>query len=88
VWGFASGSVDRITECTVSITTANDIVYYRAFHVWESKYAQAHGVSDANQDSAFSLLLPQLPQNAQIQVRFAGDSVFMTKPAAIEWINN
>jgi lysophospholipase L1-like esterase len=88
VWGFASGSVDRITECTVSITTANDIVYYRAFPVWESKYAQAHGVSDANQDSAFSLLLPQLPQNAQIQVRFAGDSVFMTKPAAIEWINN
>jgi hypothetical protein len=88
VWGFASGSIDRIKECSVSITTADGSAYYRAFPVWESKYAEALGVSDVNQDGAFSLLLPELKKNAQIQVRFAGDGVFMTKPSAIEWISD
>jgi hypothetical protein len=88
VFGFASGSIDRIKECSVSITDADGTAYYRAFPVWETKYAQELGILDINQDGAYSLLLPELPENAQIQVRFAGDSVLVTKPAAIEWISD
>ncbi len=88
VWGAALGTVDRITECCVSITGADGSAYYRAFPVWESKYAEELGICDANQDGAYSLLLPELPENAQIQVRFVGDSVLVTKTATIEWIND
>lgn len=88
VFGFAAGSVDKLKECSVAITTADGSEYYRAFPVWEPKYAEALGMKNTNQDSAFSLLLPELSENAQIQVRYAGESVLVTKPAAIEWIGN
>ncbi len=86
VWGYSLGSVDRMTECSVSITAAEGSAYYRAFPVWEAKYAGMPGIPGAHQDGAFSLLLPDLPPDAQIQVRFAGDSVMLTKLAGIEWI--
>ena len=86
VWGFSAGTVDRMAECSVSITATGGSAYYRAFPAWESKYAQELGISCANQDGAFSLLLPDLSPDAQIQVRFAGDNVMLTKPAAIQWI--
>ena len=88
VFGFAWGSVDRMKECSVSVTAAGGSAYYRAFPVWEPKYAEAFEIANVNQDGAFSLMLPELPENAQIQVRFSGDSVLVTKPAAIEWISN
>lgn len=87
VWGAALGTVDRIRECTVSITAGDGSLYYRAFPVWEPKYAEELGIYNANQDGAFSLLLPELKPGAQIQVRFTGDSVLLTKPASIVWIN-
>ncbi len=86
VFGYAGSSADRIMECSVSVTASGSSTFYDAFPIWETKLASQLGIAGENQDGAFSLLLQNIPVDAQIQVRFVGDNVLLTQPATVKWV--